>query len=66
MTITISFPIFPIQREIAARKRRFARSLTSAARAESRDRDQARYSAEGLEFDVAGIARRPEGSPAQR
>lgn len=68
MTITINFPIFPMRREIDARKRRLARNLTSASSADAVNaaRPDARYSRDGLEFDVAGLDRLPEGSPSPR
>lgn len=58
MTITINVPIFPLRKEIAARKRRMGLSLSlplRGAAASARDTDL-RYTADGLEFDVAGFA----------
>lgn len=68
MTITINFPIFPLRREIAARKRRLGRSLTGVPHAQALDpnRGDARYSRDGLEFDVGGITHLPKGSPSPR
>ncbi|MEP9354343.1 hypothetical protein ABLE93_12170 [Xanthobacter sp. KR7-65] len=66
MTITINVPVFPLRKEIAARKRRRGfpmsfslRGCASAAREENLD---PRYTEDGLEFDVTGIARPPRGS----
>ncbi|WP_454915054.1 hypothetical protein [Xanthobacter sediminis] len=63
MTITINVPVFPMRKEIAARKRRRGLKIgplefhnpLAAKTAEPR------YSREGLEFDVSGL-RKPTGS----
>lgn len=63
MTITINVPVFPMRKEIAARKRRrglkigtleFPNPLATKA-------TEPRYSREGLEFDVSGLGK-PNGS----
>jgi len=63
MTITINVPVFPMRKEISARKKRrglkigtleFHNPLAAKASAP-------RYSREGLEFDVSGLGK-PDGS----
>ncbi|MFG1180535.1 hypothetical protein [Xanthobacter versatilis] len=67
MTITINVPVFPLRKEIAARKRRLSLSLglplrgaKGGAKAAGTGPDP-RYTADGLEFDVSGI-----GKPGRR
>ncbi|QRG07634.1 hypothetical protein EZH22_04355 [Xanthobacter dioxanivorans] len=73
MTITINVPVFPLRKEIAARKRRLGLSLgfsrgprdAAAGKASGGKCGSAaagpepRYTAEGLEFDVSGMAGAP-------
>ncbi|MDQ0503544.1 hypothetical protein [Xanthobacter agilis] len=63
MTITINVPVFPMRKEIAARKQRrglnigtlpFQNTLATKT-------PEPRYSREGLEFDVSGLGK-PHGS----
>lgn len=70
MTITINVPVFPLRKEIAARKRRLGLSQLLPMRgakgraAGAEAGPDPRYTAEGLEFDVAGLAnpsRGPQG-----
>lgn len=63
MTITINVPLFPMRKEIAARKRRRGLKIgtlpfQNALAAKS---SEPRYSREGLEFDVSGLGK-PSGS----
>ncbi|WP_024276832.1 hypothetical protein [Xanthobacter sp. 126] len=64
MTITINVPVFPLRKEIDARKRRLRLPLSFSSRG-SKAGDEApansRYTEAGLEFDVTGIARHPRG-----
>lgn len=72
MTITINVPVFPLRKEIAARKRRLALSLGLPLRgAKDTAKTSAkggkgtgtgpdpRYTADGLEFDVSDFMRTP-------
>lgn len=69
MTITINVPVFPLRKEIDARKRRLRFPLSfsplSFASRASKATDEApansRYTEAGLEFDVTGISRHPRG-----
>ncbi|MFG1350619.1 hypothetical protein [Xanthobacter autotrophicus] len=67
MTITINVPVFPLRKEIAARKRRMGLSLGLLGRGAKGGTKgtgagpDARYTADGLEFDVSGI-----GKPGRR
>ena len=67
MTITINVPVFPLRKEIAARKRRIGLSLGLLGRGAKGAAKGAgtgpapRYTADGLEFDVTGI-----GKPGRR
>jgi len=73
MTITINVPVFPLRKEIAARKRRLALSLGLPLRG-SKDAGKAgkgtgtgpdpRYTADGLEFDVSEFLRTPATAKA--
>lgn len=64
MTITINVPVFPLRKEIDARKRRLRFPLGLSSRG-CKTADEApansRYTEAGLEFDVTGIARHPRG-----
>ncbi len=64
MTITINVPVFPLRKEIDARKRRLRFPLGFSSRG-CKAADEApansRYTEAGLEFDVTGIARHPRG-----
>lgn len=66
MTITINVPVFPLRKEIAARKRRLGLSLglRRPRSAPENGGTDLRYTAEGLEFDVTGLGkpRGPKGS----
>ena len=64
MTITINVPVFPLRKEIDARKRRLRFPLSFSSRgSKAADESPAnsRYTEAGLEFDVTGIARHPRG-----
>lgn len=65
MTITINVPVFPLRKEIAARKRRLRLPFCLAPRGGKDGAGEApansRYTEAGLEFDVTGIARHPRG-----
>ncbi|MDI4665425.1 hypothetical protein K9U40_13955 [Xanthobacter autotrophicus] len=67
MTITINVPVFPLRKEIAARKRRLNLSLCLPGRGAKGGAKGAgngpdpRYTADGLEFDVSDI-----GKPGRR
>lgn len=64
MTITINVPVFPLRKEIDARKRRLRFPLSFSSRG-GKATDEApansRYTEAGLEFDVTSIARHPRG-----
>lgn len=74
MTFTINFPIFPMRREIAERRKRLGLPVDDAAAADAVSkagskgangdarRGNARYSREGFEFDVSALPRIPQGS----
>jgi len=59
MTITINVPVFPMRKEIADRKQRRSWKLGNLAfpHAFSRKPAAARYSEDGLEFDIGGVAK---------
>ena len=72
MTITINVPVFPLRKEIAARKRRLALSLglplrgtkdatknTAKGNKGTGTGPDPRYTADGLEFDVSDLMRAP-------
>lgn len=64
MTITINVPVFPLRKEIDARKRRLRFPLSLAPRGKAgagEAQTNPRYTEVGLEFDVTGIARHPRG-----
>lgn len=63
MTITINVPVFPLRKEIAARKRRrgFPFSLRGGKSGTAEADPNPRYTEDGLEFDVTGLARPPRG-----
>lgn len=65
MTITINVPVFPLRKEIEARKRRLRFPISFSSRGCKAGADEAqansRYTEAGLEFDVTGIARHPRG-----
>ncbi|MFG1345335.1 hypothetical protein V5F59_10610 [Xanthobacter autotrophicus DSM 431] len=63
MTITINVPVFPLRKEIADRKRRLGLSLGLPLRGKKAPEKggeagtDPRYTADGLEFDVSGLAK---------
>lgn len=67
MTITINVPVFPLRKEIAARKRRMGLSLSLPLRGtrSAPGGTDPRYTAEGLEFDVSDMDK-PAKGPARR
>ncbi|MFG1416231.1 hypothetical protein V5F38_03610 [Xanthobacter sp. V0B-10] len=59
MTITINVPVFPMRKEIAARKERRGLKIAGLTfhNALSGRKAEPRYSREGLEFDVSGLGK---------
>ncbi len=68
MTITINMPIFPLRKEIAERRKRMEAGLPgtpfrrSAAGKSAASYGDARYSRDGLEFDVTALGALPQGT----
>lgn len=67
MTITINMPIFPLRKEIAERRKRMEAGLPGTPFGRSGNRQaagygEARYSRDGLEFDVSAVRGLPQGS----
>lgn len=63
MTITINVPLFPLRKEIEARKQRREWKIGTLQfhNPLARKSAEARYSREGLEFDVSGFTK-PAGN----
>lgn len=62
MTFTINVPVFPLRKEINARRRRLSLCMGLPLRGSGKTKEpEPRYTADGLEFDVTDLGRPARG-----